>query len=144
VTMARVRDGVIVELGLPETGVLSDGSTVTNYHLLSLDTLITEGWVPVEEPEVEPQEGMVFSGWDYEVDSDRVIRRPLFSEEPPIAAEVDFAEVIRVALEVDSLSMSVYERRYFQHRFEQLLEEMREKDPLKAQALWDRYRGVDH
>ena len=38
-----------VELGLPPSGVLLDGRTVSNYDNLDIETLTTEGWLPVEE-----------------------------------------------------------------------------------------------
>jgi len=37
------------ELGLPTTGVLSDGRSVSNYHLLPIETLAAEGWLLCEE-----------------------------------------------------------------------------------------------
>lgn len=37
------------ELSLPQTGVLSDGRTVSNYHLLPESVLFSEGWLPCEE-----------------------------------------------------------------------------------------------
>ena len=37
------------ELSLPISGTLSDGRTVSSYHLLPLETLTAEGWKPIEE-----------------------------------------------------------------------------------------------
>jgi hypothetical protein len=37
------------DIGLPHSGVLSDGRTVSNYHLLPQEILTSEGWLPVEE-----------------------------------------------------------------------------------------------
>lgn len=37
------------ELFLPHSGTLSDGRTVSNYHLLPVETLTAEGWKPIEE-----------------------------------------------------------------------------------------------
>lgn len=37
------------ELCLPTSGLLSDGTTVSNYHLLPNEILKSEGWKPLEE-----------------------------------------------------------------------------------------------
>jgi hypothetical protein len=37
------------ELDLPTSGVLVDGRTVSNYHLLPVEILTAEGWLPCEE-----------------------------------------------------------------------------------------------
>lgn len=37
------------ELALPTSGVLSDGRTVSNYHLLPESVLLSEGWKPIKE-----------------------------------------------------------------------------------------------
>lgn len=46
---ALVQHGDVVRLGLPSTAQLNDGRWVSNYHLLTEDILIAEGWKPVEE-----------------------------------------------------------------------------------------------
>jgi hypothetical protein len=45
------------EIGLPTSGILQDGRTVSNYHLLPESVLLTEGWLPCEEvkPEYNPE-----------------------------------------------------------------------------------------
>lgn len=43
-TYAKVEGTEITAVGLPQTGVLADGSTVSNYHLLDTETLEAEGW----------------------------------------------------------------------------------------------------
>ena len=58
--MKQVKDGVIVAQRLPRTGVIN-GTTVMNYHKLPQETLIAEGWLPVEE--VKP---------DYDVETERL------------------------------------------------------------------------
>lgn len=45
--LARVRNDGGVDMSLPESGTLSDGSTVANYHLLPDDILHAEGWEPL-------------------------------------------------------------------------------------------------
>ena len=54
--MIQVKDGKGTQRNLPQTGVLSDGRTVSNYHCLSADILKAEGWLPVEEvkPKYDP------------------------------------------------------------------------------------------
>lgn len=44
------------EIGLPSTGILNDGRTVSNYHLLPIETLTAEGWKPIEEVKPEYDE----------------------------------------------------------------------------------------
>lgn len=46
--LARLHD-TDVEIGLPTTGTLQDGRTVSNYNLLPEDVLFAEGWLPCEE-----------------------------------------------------------------------------------------------
>jgi hypothetical protein len=51
---AKVENGQVTQIGLPTTGTLKDGRTVSNYNLLPNDILIKEGWLPCEEikPEI--------------------------------------------------------------------------------------------
>ena len=74
---ARVENGQVVEAGLPITGTLKDGRTVSNYHLLGEDILKSEGWLPVEHdlPEVGENEQAVFR--EYDIQPDKVIVRYL-------------------------------------------------------------------
>ena len=44
---AKVVNGQVVYV--PTSGVLQDGRTVSNYHLLPDETLLAEGWLPCEE-----------------------------------------------------------------------------------------------
>jgi len=53
---AKVENGQVVQLGLPTSGVLNDGRTVSNYHLLPPDILTVEGWLPCEEVKPEYDE----------------------------------------------------------------------------------------
>jgi len=45
--LGRITDKI--ELSLPTSGILQDGRTVSNYHLLPAKTLTAEGWKPIEE-----------------------------------------------------------------------------------------------
>lgn len=44
---AKVENGQLVFV--PTSGILQDGRTVSNYHLLPNETLLAEGWLPCEE-----------------------------------------------------------------------------------------------
>jgi hypothetical protein len=50
---AKVQNGQVTQVGLPSSGVLSDGCSVSNYNLLPESVLLTEGWLLLElnEPE---------------------------------------------------------------------------------------------
>lgn len=50
----QVSGGEIVETDLPEGGELSDGTSVSNYHLLDDATLRKEGWQVVDDPGEPP------------------------------------------------------------------------------------------
>lgn len=45
-----------LQLGLPSTGVLKDGRTVSNYDLLPMEILTTEGWKEVIESRPDTEE----------------------------------------------------------------------------------------
>lgn len=45
---AQVQNGQIVQIGLPDTGII-DGRTVSNYDLLPNDVLRAQGWIPCTE-----------------------------------------------------------------------------------------------
>lgn len=54
---ARAIDGQVKQIGLPTSGILTDGRSVSNYHLLPPDILKKEGLLPCEEikPEYNPE-----------------------------------------------------------------------------------------
>lgn len=45
----KVENNEIIQIGLPQTGTLKDGSTVSGYDLLDEVILRNEGWLPLEE-----------------------------------------------------------------------------------------------
>jgi len=57
------------ELFLPTSGILSDGRTVSNYHLLPVETLTTEGWKPIEEVKPVYDEATQYLQMDSAVDA---------------------------------------------------------------------------
>ena len=71
----KILYGEIVESNLPKKGTLSDGSTVSNYHLLDDQVLKAEGWLPVEEikPEYNQEIEYLFNP-QYEIQEDKVIK----------------------------------------------------------------------
>lgn len=71
---AKVENNQVIQIGLPKTGKLKDGSTVSGYNLLDTETLRNEGWLPLEENKpaynIETQHlGFV----DYTILEDKVI-----------------------------------------------------------------------
>jgi hypothetical protein len=54
---AKVENGQVIQVGLPTTGILKDGSTVSGYNLLPEDILREEGWLPLIDnpPEYDPE-----------------------------------------------------------------------------------------
>lgn len=73
--MVKIKNGQVSTVGLPETGILSDGRTVSNYNKLSEDILLTEGWLPLfkQEPEYSPDTQYLDHGY-YEILEDKVIQ----------------------------------------------------------------------
>jgi len=69
---ALVVDNEVVRTRLPKTGVLSDGRTVSNYHLLPHDILLAEGWLPLIDEMPEAEEGYRAVKTGYEIFVDRV------------------------------------------------------------------------
>ena len=56
------------ELTLPFTGILQDGRTVSNYHLLPAETLAVEGWKPMEEVKPTYDEATQYLAVDTAID----------------------------------------------------------------------------
>ena len=92
-----VENGEVTKTKLPKTGVLSDGRTVSNYHLLPHDILLAEGWLPlVDEPPVtDEKHRAVITG--YEIFADRV--ETVYSIEeiiPPAVSERELQDKARL------------------------------------------------
>lgn len=95
----KVEDNQVIQTGLPSTGVLRDGSTVSGYNLLDETTLRNEGWLPLEEnrPEynIETQY-LEFQG--YEILVDKVIANYIVKDiEPQIVDEAMDDEKVAMA-----------------------------------------------
>jgi hypothetical protein len=110
--MYRVKDGEIIERALPRTGVLSDGRSVSGYHLLPEAILQAEGWLPVEEvkPKYDPKTQQL-SGPAEQILKDKIVLtwqvEPLPTPEPAeqsetdkLRAEVDAVKAILVVKQV--------------------------------------------
>lgn len=56
------------QLELPAFGILNDGTTVSNYHLLPMEKLTAEGWRPRKDikPEYNPDTHHLEQGAPYE------------------------------------------------------------------------------
>jgi len=71
---AKVVNGQVTRAHLPASGILQDGRTVSNYHLLPPDILIVDGWLPCEEVKPEYDEATQCLVIDTEVvQGDKVI-----------------------------------------------------------------------
>lgn len=71
---AKVVNGQVTQAHLPTSGILQDGRTVSNYHLLPDEILLAEGWLPCEEVKPEYDEATQYLVIDTEVvQDDKVI-----------------------------------------------------------------------
>jgi hypothetical protein len=74
--MVQIKDNQIIKYSLPKTGQLKDGSTVSGYDILPLETLLTEGWLPLEDIQPEHDKDTQYILDDgYEILTDRVIKK---------------------------------------------------------------------
>lgn len=71
-----VENGKVLKEGLPEIGVLKDGSAVSGYHLLDEEILLDEGWLPLEDnpPEYNPETQYLIDD-GYEIFEDKVVKK---------------------------------------------------------------------
>lgn len=73
-TYVKVENNQVVQIGLPSTGVLRDGSTVSGYDLLDEVILRNEGWLPLEENKpTYNAETQYLEFVDYTITQDKVI-----------------------------------------------------------------------
>jgi hypothetical protein len=86
-TFAHVVDGVVRAVGLPSTGTLSDGSSVSGFEFLSPDVLSTEGWLPVVEIHSELSDGEQWGAPVFTVEEGAVFAH--FAAEPIPPPEPD-------------------------------------------------------
>lgn len=69
---ALVVDGSIERVGLPSSGRLRDGSTVSGFNLLDPVVLAGEGWLPIVEVRGEIADGQVWAEPVFAVADDHV------------------------------------------------------------------------
>jgi len=82
---AKVENGQVIQIGLPSTGTLKDGSTVAGYNLLDESVLLAEGWLPLIEnkPECNPEtEYLEFV--DYTVGENEVVANYTVKQIEPV------------------------------------------------------------
>ena len=96
--MIQVIDGKIKQYKLPPTGTLSDGRTVSGYHLLDEEILLDEGWLPLEDnPPEYDMETQYLANDGYEILEDKVIKKYRIEEIPereePRDLEVEIEEL---------------------------------------------------
>lgn len=67
---ALIENNKVTKTNLPKTGRLSTGETVSNYHLLPHETLLQEGWLPLEDnpPETDDKHEVIQEGYDIQKD----------------------------------------------------------------------------
>ena len=99
--LVQVINGEIAQYSLPKTGTLKDGRTVSGYHLLDYETLLDEGWLPLEdiEPEYDIEtQYLVQDG--YEILEDKVIKKYRIEEiserEEPRDLEAEIEELRQI------------------------------------------------
>lgn len=81
--MIQVINGEIKQYSLPKTGTLKNGSTVSGYHLLDEETLLEEGWLPLEDIQPEyDEETQYLASNGYEILEDKVIKKYRIEEMP--------------------------------------------------------------
>ncbi len=71
---ALVENNQVTKVGLPQTGYLKDGSSVSGYNLLDHETLLQEGWLPIRDelPEYNHETNYLQRG-GYEVKEGEVV-----------------------------------------------------------------------
>ena len=81
--MVQVIEDEIKQYTLPKVGTLSDGRTVSGYHLLDEEVLLDEGWLPLEDnPPEHDMETQYLVTDDYEILENKVIKKYRIEEIP--------------------------------------------------------------
>ena len=99
--MIQVINGEIKQYRLPKVGTLKDGRTVSAYHLLDEETLLEEGWLPLEDnPPEYDEETQYLVNDGYEILEDKVIKKYRIEEIPereePRDLEAEVEELRRI------------------------------------------------
>ena len=90
--MIQVINGEIIQYRLPKVGTLSDGRTVSGYHLLDEEILLDEGWLPLEDVKPEyDEETEIVVATGYNIQTDKVVR---VYEVRPIPVQEEYPDII--------------------------------------------------
>ena len=83
---AKVKNGQVVQIVLPPTGILKDGSTVSGYNLLPESVLLDEDWLPLVDNKPEYDEETEYLEFvDYEVIPDvKVVANYIIKQKEPV------------------------------------------------------------
>ena len=105
--MIQVIGGEIKQYFLPKVGALSDGRTVSGYHLLDEEILKEEGWLPLEDikPEYDVEtQYLVNDG--YEILEDKVTKKYRV-EDIPEPTEPELSEMDLLKTEITELKQTI-------------------------------------
>ena len=95
--MIQVINGEIKQYELPKVGKLKDGRTVSGYHLLDEETLLSEGWLPLED--IQPEynsETQYLVNDGYEILEDKVVKKYRVEDIPePIPPEPSEMDILK-------------------------------------------------
>ncbi len=97
---AKVKNGQVVQVVLPPTGILKDGSTVSGYNLLPESVLLTEGWLPLVDnrpehnPEIEYLEHAGYTVSETEVTVNYIVKQIQIVDDPVDDEKIAMAEAI--------------------------------------------------
>ena len=99
--MIQIIDGDIKQYSLPKVGTLSNGSTVSGYHLLDEEILKDEGWLPLEDiqPEYDTETQYIVND-GYEILEDKVTKKYRVEDIPePTPQEPTEMDVLKNEIE---------------------------------------------
>jgi hypothetical protein len=84
---AKVENGQIMQIGLPATGTLMNGNTVSGYNILPENVLIEEGWLPItDSPPVYDTSTQYLEHAGYTVGEAEVVVNYLVKQIVPVVA----------------------------------------------------------
>lgn len=105
--MIQVIDGEIKQYSLPKVGTLKDGSTVSGYYLLDEETLLSEGWLPLEDnPPLYDTNTQYLVHDGYEILEDKVIKKYRI-EDIPESTEPEPNEMDILKNEIEELKTTI-------------------------------------
>lgn len=106
-----VENGEVKKIGLPKTGFLKDGSSVSGYVLLDEEVLRTEGWLPLEDSQPEyNHETEYLQNEGYEVLEDKVtVKYLICTIENPSLDELKKAKVNEVSSQCNAEILAGFE-----------------------------------